>query len=100
MTENNDNVISIPTEYKRPVRVKGEEIHAQIDPPQEMVWEVCPYTRSDGSSKGCRQCPEWEDSKRGKCQRMCYSMAKEACKVVFAMQEQEKIKLLPNPDHK
>jgi hypothetical protein len=68
-----------------PPTVRGKEVWAQKEPPKEMVWAVCPYTRSAGD--GCLHCPTWQKDKTyGPVQRGCYGMAAEACRVVFAMQ--------------
>lgn len=74
----------------RPV-LRGHEVWAQEEPPSEMVWEVCNYTRnrrSESDQDGCYHCPRLEvDPEHGEVQRGCYGMAAEACRVVFAMKK-------------
>lgn len=66
---------------------RAEEIWAQDDPPDEMVWAVCPYLRGHLDDSKCKQCHKMENHPRhGECQRGCYGMAAEACRIVFAMQ--------------
>jgi hypothetical protein len=85
------NVVKAPIRYHNKQVIKGREIWDQEEPPSEMVWDVCVYTRS-GDSKSddmrCHRCPRWEDDDDyGKVQRMCYGIAAEACRVVFAWQK-------------
>lgn len=81
-------VEKIPVDYTRPKILTGKEIWAVPEPPSEMVWEICPYLRMDSKHEGCRQCPQFEDHEHyGQCQRGCYGLAEEACRVVFAMQK-------------
>jgi hypothetical protein len=67
----------------------GREIWDQKEPPSDMVWEICPYTRSTTKDDDrCHHCPQWEiDPDHGRLQRGCYAMAAEACRIVFAMQK-------------
>lgn len=58
--------------------VRSAENHAQLDPPDAMVRDMCVYTRSmrDDGDMRCQGCPKWEDDpKYGKIQSMCYGMA-------------------------
>jgi hypothetical protein len=61
------------------------EIWAAREPLSETVWAVCPYLR-DG--KDCNRCPAWgpEEHEGEKCQRGCYALAAEACRVVATLQ--------------
>jgi len=81
-------IAEFPKEKIFRATVEGREILAQAEPPQEMVWEICPYTRSTTHNDDrCHHCPQWEtDPHYGKVQRGCYGMAAEACRIVFAMQ--------------
>jgi len=84
-------VIKFPKKRTYHRIVTGREVWDQKEPSSEMVWEVCPYTRSRRSiddQDGCLHCPRYEeDPDCGKVQRGCYAMAAEACRVVFAMQK-------------
>lgn len=73
---------------KHSATVKGREIWDQREPPSDMVWEMCPYTRSTtDADPRCYHCPKTEtDKNHGEVQRGCYGMAAEACRIVFAMQ--------------
>lgn len=65
----------------------AKQIWKQREPPEEMVWAVCPYLRSHMDDTECKNCPQWEEHElHGKCQRGCYGLAAEACRIVFAMQ--------------
>ena len=81
-------VTEFPKEKIYPATVGGKEIWAQNEPPMEMVWEICPYTRSTTRDEDrCHHCPQWEnDPNYGAVRRGCYGMAAEACRIVFAMQ--------------
>lgn len=77
-------VVRLPIEFRRHRKITPREIWASSEPPSEMVWEVCPYTRN---CEPCQGCPQWEeDEQHGKLQRGCYGTAAEACRVVEAMQ--------------
>lgn len=86
-------VVRAPMRFHRRRIVRGAEIHAQSEPPDEMVWDMCVYTRRFGSGvtdddMRCQGCPQWEtDPSYGKVQRMCYGMAKEACQLAMAWQK-------------
>lgn len=84
-------VTKFPVKKVFPHAVKGREVWAQDEPPQEMVWAVCPYTRSfTGDDDRCKHCPTFEnDPDHGQVQRSCYGMAAETCRVVFAMQKRK-----------
>lgn len=84
-------VVKAPTDFRHPRSVKPAEMYAQAEPPSEMVWELCPYTSNvKDDDRRCRHCPQWEeDEHHGKMQRMCYGLASEACRIVFAMQRRE-----------
>lgn len=90
------SVVEFPKEKVYPKLLGGREIWDQAEPPSEMVWEVCPYTRSHDA--GCKHCPRFEDDKDyGPMQRGCYGMAAEVCRVVFAMQKRESATAQPTP---
>lgn len=82
-----DDVIPFPVEKIFPRTVRGHEVWAQPEPPQEMVWAVCPYARMHDDEPRCSHCPPWEeDPDHGKMRRGCYGIAAEICRIVFAMQ--------------
>lgn len=72
--------------------VTPAEIWAIPEPSDEMIWNVCPYTRGIGNvGDGCNRCPEWEpDEHYGKVQRMCRMLAAEACRVMLALQRRDR----------
>lgn len=76
--------------------VSGREVSSQRDPSDEMVWAICPWLRTHQDGGECKRCPRWEERGRddGPYQRGCYALAKEACKVVFAMQRREGLRKL------
>lgn len=78
-------------EFPKPPRkrlVRAVEMYAQREPPDEMVWELCPYLRRDADA--CEGCAEtFIDPDYGECSPGCYVFAKEACRVIFAMQARE-----------
>jgi len=81
-------IVKHPARYRYRQSVRAKEMWAQAEPSEEMVWEVCVYTNG---LKPCHHCPRWEDDRHhGRVQRGCYSIAAEACRVVFAMQKREK----------
>lgn len=82
------SITDFPKQKIYPRLLDGREIWDQQEPPSEMVWEICPYTRSSTKDDDrCHHCPQWEDDPDyGKVQRGCYGMAAEACRIVFAMQ--------------
>lgn len=85
-----NDVLKFPREKVYPPIVRGKEMWEQDEPPDEMVWAVCPHLRivSPVEDSRCHRCPKWEDDEDyGKCQRMCYGLAAEVCKIVFAMQK-------------
>lgn len=95
-------VTKFPVEKVYPDAVGGREVWAQTEPSQEMVWAICPYTRSNQHAiKGdnrCLHCPRYEeDPDYGLMSRGCYVMAAEACRIVFAMQAREKTNGHGNP---
>lgn len=86
MNDNDTNVIPLPVEKVFPRQVRGVEVYQQSEPPEEMVWEVCPYVR--GVLQRCRHCPpSIHDPVYGEVVFGCYGFAAEACRIVFAMQK-------------
>lgn len=84
------DVVKFPVEKIYPNTVGGREVWDQTEPPQEMVWAVCPYIRLSAEESRCNHCPPWEeDPDYGKMRRGCYGLAAEACRVVFAMQNRK-----------
>jgi hypothetical protein len=84
-----NKVVKWPIDRKYPRTVIAKEMYAQKEPPEEMVWALCPYTR--GVMHSCHHCPEWEDDpEHGEYSRGCYVLAKEAVRTVFAMQNRQK----------
>lgn len=80
-------IVQFPGEKVYPNLVKGEEIHRQPEPTEEMVWAVCPWLRAHQDDSRCRHCPAWfEEPNYGTMRYGCYGMAAETCKVIFAMQ--------------
>lgn len=83
------DVVKLPVEKQYPRTVRGKEIWAQPEPPDEMVWEICPYVRS--RLERCRHCPKSRiDPDYGAVTDGCYVMAQEACRGVFAIQARQK----------
>lgn len=82
------SVVRLPVEKVYPATVRGKEVWAQDEPPTEMVWAICPYTRNATGDGRCLHCPRtFIDNVHGECQRGCYTLAAEACRVVLAMQK-------------
>lgn len=80
-------ITKFPVEKVHPEIVGAREIWDQAEPPQEMVWAICPHVRSREDESRCHHCPPWEeDPDYGKMRRGCYGMAAETCRIVFAMQ--------------
>ena len=84
------DVTKIPVRYRYRIdRDLIREAYNQPDPSQEMVWAICPYLRMRGDIR-CKHCPRWEDDPEfGKVQRMCFGLAEEVCRTIFAMQKRE-----------
>lgn len=84
------DITKFPIEKIYPPMVRGREVWAQQDPPDAMVWAVCPYTRMHQEETRCNHCPAWEtDPQYGDMRRGCYGIAAEVCRVVFAMQKRQ-----------
>jgi len=84
------NVVRASIRFHKQRIVRGAEVRAQPDPPDEMVWDMCVHTRGmrDDGDMRCQGCPKWEnDPTYGKVQRMCYGMAKETCQLAMAWQK-------------
>lgn len=88
------DLTKLPVEFKH--RSCKPDIWSVPDPPPEMVWEVCRYTRQGDNRGRCKHCPAVIDdpddhivSSYGPYVEGCYQMAQEACRVVFAMQKRE-----------
>lgn len=82
-----ETVVQFPGSFKRRRTMTAAEIWAQPEPSDEMVWEMCVYTRKGDRSGECRGCPSVErDEVYGDFSRGCRGMAAEACRVVMAMQ--------------
>lgn len=79
-------VTEIPTRGI-PAQARPEEIYAAPKPSSKQVWAICAYM-GDPLEK-CKGCPEWEEDDRGKHQRMCFGLASEACRAVFALAEKK-----------
>lgn len=75
-------------QHKQVVSVK--EMYAQGNAhPDQMVWDMCRYTRRN--HEHCNECPRWEkDPHYGKVQRGCYGIAHEACRIAMAWSERIK----------
>lgn len=83
-----DNVVPIPTEYRRPREIGGREIWESPEPSDLMVWEVCPSIRPQLS---CQGCAAWEaHAEYGRVKRGCRATAEEVCRVVMAVQRRER----------
>lgn len=79
-----------PTRFRREVR--ADEIYAQPEPSDFMVWQVCPWLRVGTDDPRCEHCPKWEpDDGRGygPSKRGCYVLASEVCRVVMVVQTRE-----------
>lgn len=80
-------VMKFPLEKVHPAIVDGREIWKQQEPPEEMVWAVCPHLRVHHDESRCHHCPRYErHPDYGEVQRGCYGLAAETCRIVFAMQ--------------
>lgn len=86
-----DNVIQWPIRpfIRRPVSV--QEMYAEPEPTDTMIWAICPYLRGSQADDRCMGCPkteilpdapEWGEVTRG-----CRVMASEACRFVTAAQK-------------
>jgi hypothetical protein len=85
--EENENLIKFPKAYRHKRTISGREIWDVPKPPNNMIWEICPYIYSR-DLEGCNHCPEWEeDPVHGKVQRGCFGLAEEVCRIIFAMQQ-------------
>lgn len=88
------NVLKFPRPKKRHKQVVSvKEMHCQGNAmPDQMVWDMCRYTRRN-DDPDCNECPRWEQDKHyGKVQRGCYGMAQEACRYALAWAERMKHK--------
>lgn len=73
--------------------VTAQEMYAQPEPSDEMIWEVCPYTRHGQQMKRCLHCPKtYDDPDHGPMTDGCRVFAAEACRVMLAVQAREKAK--------
>lgn len=83
------SVTKFPKRKVHQREIRGKEIYAQEEPPQEMVWDVCPYLNMHRQEEWrCMHCPQWEeDPDHGKVQRGCYGLAAEVCRIIFARQK-------------
>lgn len=79
------DVIQIPSRGIR-CPVTPKQIHTARKPTTEQVWAMCGYM-NDPLEK-CKGCPEWEERDGEKFQRMCFGLAQEACKAVFALEQE------------
>lgn len=82
------NVVKFPKpkiRHKQVVSVR--EMYCQGNAvPDQMVWDMCCYTRRN--NEDCNECPRWEKDKHyGKVQRGCFLMAMEACRYAMAWVE-------------
>jgi hypothetical protein len=85
------NVIQFPKPKKQHKQVVSvQEMYCQGNAfPDQMVWDMCRYTRSDG--RDCEECPRWEkDPDYGRMQFGCFGMAQEACRYALAWFERMK----------
>lgn len=49
------------------------------EPPDELVWRICPYLRP---GNGCKHCPEWKDlGHHGMGSPGCYLLAREVINI-------------------
>lgn len=83
-----DEATKFPGRFHRHRQLSPKEMYAVPEPPDELVWELCPYLRLHRQDDWrCRQCPRWvHDERHGKLCLGCYGMAQEAVRVVLGMQ--------------
>jgi hypothetical protein len=84
----NNNVVKLTLPKKRHKQVVNvREMYCQGNAvPDQMVWDMCRYTRHDND--GCFECPRWEiDKDYGKMQNGCFGLALEACRYAMAWME-------------
>ncbi len=63
--------------------ISVQEMYCQGDNvPDQMVWDMCRYTRHN--NEPCMECPRWEDYHGDQCQRGCFGMALEASRYAMA----------------
>lgn len=87
-----NNILPFPVKLKPKPKVKHRqvvhvrEMYAQGNAiPDQMVWDMCNYTRSH---KYCKECPRWEkDPDYGQMMRGCFGMSLEACRYAMAWVE-------------
>jgi hypothetical protein len=91
-------VETFPGRFYRKRTVRAAEMYDRPQPSAEMVWEICPYLRAHADEPRCQQCSRScvEDIGDGPEEwiRGCYLFAEEACRVVFAVQERERARLV------
>lgn len=72
----------------RPIVSPREMYQTREGLPDEMVWDMCRHRRFEGPDMDCHECPAWaEDPYYGRCQRICYGLADEACRLALAWAE-------------
>lgn len=88
------SVIKFPTKDKPKHRsqiVRARELYCQGDMPEQMVWDMCAYTKQYPTDTACKECTRFEeDPDVGKVQRGCFTMAQEACRLAMAWAERIK----------
>lgn len=77
-------LFKFPTHAKpRSKTVTAAELYAEPLPGDEMVWEMCRYTRM---ADGCRGCPHTQsDAEYGEVQLGCRGLAEEASRLAAIM---------------
>lgn len=82
-------LIKFPGPFRFGRTLTAREIYAVKEPPEEMVWEICPYIKS--KLEACEHCPKTEkDPDHGDITKGCFVMASEACRVVLALKDKLK----------
>jgi hypothetical protein len=85
-----DKVTPLPVKFRHRRTVEAKEIGRQPKPSNEMIWEICPYL-TGRDLEPCDHCPAWEeDLDHGKVYRLCFGLAEEVCKIIFAVQKRQK----------
>ena len=70
--------------------VTARELWTTDEPPEDMVWDICDHSRQM-DEKACKRCPrasvDPEFPEYGPQQQLCYGLAAEVCRIVFAWQK-------------
>ena len=64
--------------------VSRDEMYAEPEVSDEVVWTVCDYLRDLERGEHCKRCPRHELMSHGVAQRLCFGIANECAKYTTA----------------